>query len=400
MFLLFLVFSSVLFLATDFTFAGKCLQINSAVIPACANVGYTYTANFTRIGQMSYQEYVSSEVTRFANRFSSCSPLSKTIVCSRYVPKCSERFEKPVLPCREVCEQFVNDCDKDLKDSGLYKRYVAYCRLLLSEKDTTAICLKPDGFISRTTKETTLPSCETESQPACLEDNLSGLENGTRTRLQNWLQSLEPVLNTSCSVNLRKFACFIRTVPCVTDAGSLLDGCQSLCEEVRLNCGKDLKIHNVFFPQCIPNYPEVDVGSGLCSLTHWPVSWPPPAKIKQNPVTPRSPQVMSKASDNQGEQNNLPDKSDPGGDKQTNSKSLSSGVLAAAVVGFLIVLFLVVLLLHLAIKKLRKNAKAHKRGSAKYVNDSNISSNGKAVTIGTRNKGFEDQIGQSENALY
>lgn len=94
------------------------------------------------------------------------------------------------------------------------------------------------------------------------------------------------------------------------------------------------------------------------------------------------------------------DKSDPGGDKQTNSKSLSSGVLAAAVVGFLIVLFLVVLLLHLAIKKLRKNTKAHKRGSAKYVNDSNISSNGKAVTIGTRNKGFEDEIGQSENALY
>lgn len=152
MFLLFLVFSSVLFLTTDFTFAGKCLPINSAVIPACANVGYTYTANFTGIGQMSYQEYVSSEVTLFANRFSSCSPLSKTIVCSRYVPKCSERFEKPVLPCREVCEQFVNDCDKDLKDSGLYKRYVAYCRLLLSEKDTTATCLKTDGFISRTTK--------------------------------------------------------------------------------------------------------------------------------------------------------------------------------------------------------------------------------------------------------
>jgi len=77
---------------------------------------------------------------------------------------------------------------------------------------------------------------------------------------------------------------------------------------------------------------------------------------------------------------------------------LSSGVLAAAVVGFLIILFLVILLLHLAIKKLRKNTKAHKRGSAKYVNDSNI--DGKAVTIGSRNKGYEDEIGQSESALY
>jgi len=399
MFLSFLVLNGVLFLTTDFTFAGKCRQINSSVLPACANVDYSYTANFSDIGQTSYQEYVSSEVTLFANRFSSCSPLSKTIVCSRYVPKCSERFEQPVLPCREVCEQFVNDCDKALKDSGLYKRYVAYCRLLSSDEDITANCFKPDGFVSRTTKETTLPNCETVSQPACLEDNLSGLENTTRTRLQSWLKSLEPVLNTSCSVNLKKFACFVETVPCITNVGSTLDSCQSLCEEVRLNCGKDLKMHNISFPQCIPNYPEVDVGNGLCSLTHWPVSWPPPpAKMKQNPVTPRTPQVMSKAGDNQGQQNNTPDKSDPGGNKQTKSKTLSSGVLAAAVVGFLIILFLVILLLHLAIKKLRKNTKAHKRGSAKYVNDSNI--DGKAVTIGSRNKGYEDEIGQSESALY
>ena len=152
MFLSFLVFNGVLFLTTDFTFAGKCRQINSSVLPACANVGYTYTANFSDIGQTSYQEYVSSEVTLFANRFSSCSPLSKAVVCSRYVPKCSERFEQPVLPCRQVCEQFVSDCDKELKESGLYKRYVAYCRLLASDKDITANCFKPDGFVSRTTK--------------------------------------------------------------------------------------------------------------------------------------------------------------------------------------------------------------------------------------------------------
>lgn len=148
----FLVFNSVLFLTTDFAFAGKCRQINSSVLPACANVDYTYTANFSNIGQKSYQEYVSSEVTLFANRFSSCSPLSETIVCSRYVPKCSERFQQPVLPCREVCEQFVSDCDKDLRDSGLYKRYVAYCRLLSSDKDIAENCFKPVGFVSRTTK--------------------------------------------------------------------------------------------------------------------------------------------------------------------------------------------------------------------------------------------------------
>lgn len=88
---------------------------------------------------------------------------------------------------------------------------------------------------------------------------------------------------------------------------------------------------------------------------------------------------------------------DPGGNKK---QGLAGGVLAAAVVGFLIIFFLMALLLHLAVKKLKKNAKARRRGSAKYVNDSNISSNGKAVTIGSRNKGFEDEIYQSESALY
>ena len=91
--------------------------------------------------------------------------------------------------------------------------------------------------------------------------------------------------------------------------------------------------------------------------------------------------------------------SDPGGKKETKKK-IASGVLAAAVVGFLIVVFVMGLLLHLAVKKIKQNVQARRRGSTKYVNDSNISSNGKAVTIGTRNKGFEDEIKRSESALY
>ncbi|KAL9963468.1 hypothetical protein ACROYT_G026979 [Oculina patagonica] len=377
--------------------AAKCRRINPSVLPACANVGYDLTANFSDVGQKSYQEYVSSEVTYFADRFSNCSTLSKFFVCSRYVPKCSESVDEPVLPCREVCEQFVDDCNTDLKNSGLYKSYVAYCRLLSSGQESTTNCIKPEGFVSRATKDTKLPNCETASQPACLEDNYSGLGNTTRTRLQDALNSLAPVLNTSCSVNLKKFACFIETAPCVTNDGSTLHACQSLCKEVRLKCGEELKRHGISFPQCIHNYPEIDAGNGLCQLSHWPVPWP--AKLKQNPdTTPRSPKVISKPKRGEDKQTNTPD---PDGNKETKKKGLAGGVLAAAVVGFLIVFSVISLLLHLTVKKLKENAKARRRGSAKqYVNDSNISSNGKAVTIGTRNKSFEDEITQSESALY
>lgn len=149
MFLSTFLLNCALFLTINFTQAGKCRKIDLTYLPACANVGYNSTANFLNIGEKSYQEHVSSEVALFTDRFNSCSPYARMFVCSRYVPKCSEGVEGPVLPCREVCEQFVDDCDKDLKDSGLYKRYVAYCRLLSSENEKNIQCLKPSGFVSR-----------------------------------------------------------------------------------------------------------------------------------------------------------------------------------------------------------------------------------------------------------
>ena len=129
--------------------------------------------------------------------------------------------------------------------------------------------------------DTNLPTCEAECQPACLEDNFSVLGNTTKSRLQASLNSLVPVLNTSCSVNLKKLACFVETAPCVNNDGSTLHACQSLCEEVRLNCGEEFKRHRISFPPCIPNYPETSTGNGLCHLSHWPAPWP--TKLKQNP---------------------------------------------------------------------------------------------------------------------
>ena len=119
-----------------------------------------------------------------------------------------------------------------------------------------------------------LPSCETASQPACLKDNFNGLGNTTRTRLQSSLIELFPVLSSNCSLNLKRFACFIETAPCVTSDGSTLHACPSMCQEVRRDCAEEFRRHNIFFPQCIPYNPEVAVGNGLCQLSQWPVPWP------------------------------------------------------------------------------------------------------------------------------
>ncbi|PFX33906.1 uncharacterized protein LOC111331550 [Stylophora pistillata] len=333
-------------------------------------------------------------------------------VCSCYLPKCSKDVEGPILPCREVCDQFVDDCHKELKDSGLYRRYVAYCRLLSSKREASMQCLKPAGFVPRPNKkEPLLPSCETASRPACLKDNFSGLGNNTRNRLRSFLSDLSPVLNSSCSVKLRRFACFIETAPCVSNDGSTLHACPSMCQEVRRDCDEEFKRHNIDFPQCIPYYPEIHAGDGLCKLSHWPLPWPNTTETQVLETTPRilrtNPVVISKVN---GGFNSDPNKeskigttaqSKPDSDKEYKKKPISSLVLAVAVVGFLMVVSFVTFMLHLLVKRLRKNARARRRGSGKYVKDANISSNGKAVTVGEeKNAGFEEEIQKTGTALY
>ena len=131
------------------TVATKCERIDTSLLPNCKNLGYNLTANFSYVGVPKYQAYVSSEVALLSDRFSNCSRHAKALVCVRYVPKCSENVEGPMLPCREVCEQFVDDCESALRDSGHFYQYVAYCRLLLSEKGSSKQCFKPLGFVSR-----------------------------------------------------------------------------------------------------------------------------------------------------------------------------------------------------------------------------------------------------------
>ena len=132
-------------------------------------------------------------------------------------------------------------------------------------------------YFSKTTfpfAERRLPSCEAETKPACVDGNLSSLGNRTRTRLQSSLNSLASVLNSNCSVNLKRLVCFTEAAPCDTQNGHTLFTSQSLCQEVRRSCDGEFQRHNIFFPKCIPNYSEVSAGDGLCQLPQWPVPWP------------------------------------------------------------------------------------------------------------------------------
>lgn len=464
--------SVVLFALADFnavTEATKCERIDSSLLPNCTKIGYNFTANFSLVGLQKYQAYVSSEVAFLSDRFSNCSRHSRALVCARYVPKCSENVEGPVLPCREVCEQFVDDCENALSDSGHYYQYVAFCRLLSSERDRSTQCLKPAGFVARAnvTKERRLPSCEAESKAACLKNKLYSLENRTRTRLKTSLNRLAPVLNSNCSLNLKRLACLVETAPCSSFNGRTLHACPSLCQEVKSSCEDEFKRHNIPFPRCIPNHAESSAGYGLCDMPQLPIPWPISGsssgqKLLQcfcsncanercttngscfvgrsskkfiqscidngkqrdsicnsvagisankqdayccekdfcNGKSPVPPTVTSPSTAkptettveprDKGESNmkNAPDTTES--TKDSEKKGIASGFLALAVVGLLLVIFVAVSFGTCLVKKIRRNSEARKPGSPNYVKKSNISCNGKAVTIGHSNNGLEE----------
>lgn len=135
------------------------------------------------------------------------------------------------------------------------------------------------------TTDRSLPSCEAVTKPACLTSNLSGLGNETKARLQNLLNRLAPVSNSSCSSDLTRLACFLQTGPCVTNKGHTLDTCQSLRKEVRDSCKDELQRHNISLPLYVPNYPEVSAGDGLCYLSRWPVPRPKSGLFVYDPST-------------------------------------------------------------------------------------------------------------------
>lgn len=84
-----------------------------------------------------------------------------------------------------------------------------------------------------------------------------------------------------------------------------------------------------------------------------------------------------------------------------SKKGLASGILALIAVGILIVICVVVSLGYCVVKKIKAISKSRNPENPKYVNKSNISGNGKVVTIGDSNKGFEEGSEvKTDTAIY
>jgi hypothetical protein len=144
---IFLLFVSTM-LYSSFSF--KCERLDNRFQKLCStmNASYNFTASFPTFNGVRYQEKVYMKVIRLQSLLKACSSVSNVMVCSRYLPKCSVEGPQnnPVLPCREVCEQFVEQCEGKLKDNNLKLLYSTLCTILPEGKLGSIKCIKPKGF--------------------------------------------------------------------------------------------------------------------------------------------------------------------------------------------------------------------------------------------------------------
>lgn len=123
----------------------QCQRIDKKHFPVCTRNNFTKTSAYLANDFYGYSEIMKNITVKLGN----CSNYTNFILCSLYVPRCDEKVDKPLLPCRDVCEEFLSDCWDEMNAVGL-NWLKALCGLL-GTKETDPKCFKPTGFEPNTT---------------------------------------------------------------------------------------------------------------------------------------------------------------------------------------------------------------------------------------------------------
>lgn len=124
----------------------QCQRLEPNFQHLCHGAGY----NSTFISWQNATEFrnkIYTDISKHKALFASCSKLSTLIVCSKYVPKCTENKTAPVLPCKDVCETFVEECKSKIEENHLKTVYTNFCQILKNrnENGKAARCIQFDA---------------------------------------------------------------------------------------------------------------------------------------------------------------------------------------------------------------------------------------------------------------
>ncbi|XP_078378808.1 uncharacterized protein LOC144661959 isoform X4 [Oculina patagonica] len=261
--------SFVLFLAletllVDYASSSSCPPLNRTLFNDCIQAGYN-VSNFT---SSRSPNVLSSLIANMQNKFKNCSSFSSLMTCSVHLPKCSAGTS--TLPCKEVCKNFVADCQHSSSaDDGLIALFRGICELLPSSK-----CLPKPNNLNNTNPEAV--KCEELVIKQC--QNAGYNSTSVSNAYQKMVQSSTIFQDSDANSALRKIICMEIAPPCdAKNNQKLLVPCRSMCDEA-YNKSRS-KFLDVFksrdYCSAFPENTHVD-GKEYCSLQAWPVNgfWP------------------------------------------------------------------------------------------------------------------------------
>uniref|UniRef100_A0A1I7TYI1 Frizzled-8 n=1 Tax=Caenorhabditis tropicalis TaxID=1561998 RepID=A0A1I7TYI1_9PELO len=135
-----------LLIGTSHSLLGKRQKCEQITIPLCKGIGYNMTSFPNSYGHEK-QEEAGLEVHQFYPLVEvGCFQHLKFFLCTMYTPICQENYDKPILPCQELCVEARNKCSPIMAKYGFRWPETLSCDALpkMSDQMTTGnICAAP-----------------------------------------------------------------------------------------------------------------------------------------------------------------------------------------------------------------------------------------------------------------
>jgi len=123
-----------------------CVSLEGSPFEVCMKAGYDKTVRFPEDFTQILQQEVALEMKALFKQVKNCSTdgLAETIECSFVAPKCNSLGE-PVYPCKQVCAEFLKQCELEIPDFTL-DFYISSCLVLSNGSSSCNQCYTPPNF--------------------------------------------------------------------------------------------------------------------------------------------------------------------------------------------------------------------------------------------------------------
>ncbi|XP_029187583.2 uncharacterized protein LOC114955012 [Acropora millepora] len=262
-------------------FTKICHRLNPSLFQRCLKLGYNHTALLPE-KNASQENIIASNLERDTKQFEKCSEYLDIIMCAIFVPKCEEENYSPILPCRQVCVDFVKDCEAKVTNEKL-EWIKGLCRLLPARRSNNTDCLEPANYNPGDNSIPLIQNCTKLQMSSCSYLGYSSTTQGPDMQfildhvLKRKFSNFEN--NSACLSTLKKIYCAEFAPPCFSEDGEdivLRTVCKHDCEGVKKECPKLYREHFGEQNYCEQMATEKSDLKGFCKLTRWPtvVRWP------------------------------------------------------------------------------------------------------------------------------